>query len=110
MPSAFVKKRVLVAGGAGFIGSHIAMRLKKMGHTVVVADQNRNQYMPESEFCDEFIQVRLPSSIVFYLVILTFTSSVTYESKRWRIKPRRDATRYTISLLIWEVGPFLVPF
>lgn len=30
--------RILVAGGAGFIGSHISRRLKSEGHHVVVAD------------------------------------------------------------------------
>lgn len=32
------KARVCVAGGGGFIGSHLAKRLKSEGHYVVVAD------------------------------------------------------------------------
>ncbi len=30
--------RILIAGGAGFIGSHIARKLKSDGHYIVVAD------------------------------------------------------------------------
>jgi len=48
------KKRIAVAGGAGFIGSHLARRLKREGHHVVVADWDRNVYFKEEEFCDEF--------------------------------------------------------
>ena len=52
-------KKVLVAGGGGFIGSHLARRLKKDGNYVVVADWKRNEFMTEPEFCDEFIKVDL---------------------------------------------------
>jgi len=49
------KKRVLVAGGGGFIGSHLARRLKfHLNCHVVVADWQRNEYFKEEEFCDEF--------------------------------------------------------
>ncbi len=52
-------KKVLVAGGGGFIGSHLARRLKKDGNYVVVADWKRNEFMTEPEFCNEFLQVDL---------------------------------------------------
>lgn len=47
--------KVCVGGGAGFIGSHIARRLKAAGYYVVVVDWKRNEFMAESEFCDEFV-------------------------------------------------------
>ena len=46
--------KILVAGGGGFIGSHVAKRLKAEGHYLLVADIQRNIYIPEAEFCDEF--------------------------------------------------------
>jgi len=53
------KLRVCVAGGAGFIGSHLAKRLKEAGHYVIVADWRKNEYFKESEYCSEFHHVDL---------------------------------------------------
>lgn len=53
------KLKVCVGGGAGFIGSHIAKRLKSEGHYVVSADWKRCQYFKDSEYCDEFYLVDL---------------------------------------------------
>lgn len=51
--------RICVGGGAGFIGSHLARRLLKEGHHVVVADWKKNEYFEEKEFCSEFLHVDL---------------------------------------------------
>lgn len=53
--------KICVAGGAGFIGSHLAKRLLAEGHEVVVADWRRNEYFPEKEFCSQFMLVDLRS-------------------------------------------------
>jgi predicted dinucleotide-binding enzyme len=53
------KMKVCVLGGAGFIGSHIAKRLKDEGHHVVSADWKKCQYYENSEYCDEFYLVDL---------------------------------------------------
>jgi len=47
--------RVCVGGGAGFIGSHIARRLKAAGYHVTVVDWKKNEFMAEEEFCDVFL-------------------------------------------------------
>ncbi|CAD7973633.1 unnamed protein product, partial [Amoebophrya sp. A25] len=52
--STSARLKICVAGGAGFIGSHLAQRLKRDGHYVVVADRRRNEFMAEQGFCDEF--------------------------------------------------------
>merc|ERR1719284_668025 len=49
-------KKVCVGGGAGFIGSHIAKRLKEAGWYVICVDWKTNEFMKNDEFCDEFIQ------------------------------------------------------
>lgn len=51
--------RVCVGGGAGFIGSHIAKRLKEEGCYVVCADWKDNEFMEPPEFCHEFHKVDL---------------------------------------------------
>ena len=48
-------KKVCVGGGAGFIGSHIAKRLKENGYHVTVVDWKKNEFMENDEFCDVFI-------------------------------------------------------
>lgn len=50
--------RVLITGGNGFIGSHLAKHLLEKGHFVRVADINPNEYMKE-KFCSEDIRVDL---------------------------------------------------
>jgi len=47
--------KVCIGGGAGFIGSHIAKRLKENGYFVTVVDWMKNEFMKEEEFCDVFI-------------------------------------------------------
>ena len=52
-------KRILIAGGGGFIGSHLARQLKKEGHWLRAVDWKENEYMKEPEFCDEFLNLDL---------------------------------------------------
>lgn len=58
------RKKILVAGGAGFIGSHLVKRLKDKGHLVVVADIKSNEFH-ESE-ADFFIQHDLCNQLDTY--------------------------------------------
>jgi len=53
------KLKVCVCGGAGFIGSHIAKRLKDEGHEVVSADWKTCQYFKDEEYCHKFYLVDL---------------------------------------------------
>jgi len=45
--------------GAGFIGSHIAKKLKEEGCYVICADWNDNEFMANDDFCHEFHKVDL---------------------------------------------------
>jgi hypothetical protein len=47
------QKHVLVVGGAGFIGFHTSIYLKRLGHSVVVVDSMQSQY-----YTNELQQVR----------------------------------------------------
>eukprot|EP01068_Selenidium_serpulae_P000469 Selendium_serpulae@DN1074_c0_g1_i1.p1 len=47
--------KVCIGGGAGFIGSHIAKRLKENGYHVTAVDWKENEFMKKEEFCDVFI-------------------------------------------------------
>ena len=49
-------KKVLVLGGGGFIGGHLAKRLKDEGNFVRCVDIKKHDYFDEEDFCNEFIQ------------------------------------------------------
>lgn len=48
-------KKIVVLGGGGFIGGHLAKRLRKEGHFVRICDIKSHEYLPHGEICDEFI-------------------------------------------------------
>ena len=52
-------KKVIVLGGGGFIGGHLAKKLKKEGFFVRIADIKQHEYMAKEEICHEFIQCDL---------------------------------------------------
>jgi len=53
------QRRVLVAGGGGFIGHNLVKHLKERGHWVRAADMRKPEY--ESSPADEFLEVDLRS-------------------------------------------------
>ena len=62
-------KKVVVLGGGGFIGGHLAKRLKSDGNWVRICDLKRHEYFPYDEICDEFIVGDLRDPNVVSLVI-----------------------------------------
>lgn len=53
------KLRISITGAGGFIGSHIARRLKNEGHYIIASDWKKNEHMTEDMFCHEFHLVDL---------------------------------------------------
>ena len=51
--------KIVITGAGGFIGSHLAKRLKEEGHFVRAVDWKENEYMPTESFCDEFVNLDL---------------------------------------------------
>jgi len=51
-------ERILVAGGGGFIGSHLARYLYQLGHFVRVVDIKFDDYI-EDEYCNEKVRLDL---------------------------------------------------
>ena len=51
--------KVCIGGGGGFIGSHLAKRMKAEGWYVICADWKDNEFMEPKEFCDEFMKLDL---------------------------------------------------
>jgi nucleoside-diphosphate-sugar epimerase len=49
-------KKALVLGGGGFIGGHLAKRLKQEGNFVRICDIKNHEYFDHVDICDEFIK------------------------------------------------------
>lgn len=62
-------KKIVVLGGGGFIGGHLAKRLKEEGNHVRVCDIKKHEYFFQDEFCHEFILGDLTDPKVVELVI-----------------------------------------
>lgn len=54
-------KKILILGGGGFIGGHLAKRLYDEGHFVRVVDIKEHDYL--TNFCTEFFKLDLRSSL-----------------------------------------------
>jgi len=62
-------KKIVVLGGGGFIGGHLAKRLKEEGNHVRICDIKKHEYFFQDEICDEFILGDLTDPKVVELVI-----------------------------------------
>ena len=62
-------KKVIVLGGGGFIGGHLAKRLKGEGCHVRIADIKNHEFLEHSEICHEFIKCDLTDPKSVELVI-----------------------------------------
>jgi GDP-D-mannose 3', 5'-epimerase len=65
------QKKVVILGGGGFIGGHLAKRLKSEGCWVRICDLKEHEYFIKDEICDEFIVGDLTQEHVVDLVIGT---------------------------------------
>lgn len=53
------QKRICVTGAGGFIGAHLAKRLKEQGNYVIAVDWKDQEFFKHEEFCDEFLLLDL---------------------------------------------------
>lgn len=61
-----MKKKILICGGGGFIGHHLARRLHNEGHKVIVVDiKSQNEYIKRDDFCDVYLQGDLTTEWVW---------------------------------------------
>ena len=44
-----MKKKVLITGGSGFIGSHVADKLVDKGFNVIIFDKEKSKFLKKSK-------------------------------------------------------------
>jgi len=49
-------KKIVVLGGGGFIGGHLAKRLKEEDNVVIICDIKNHEFFNHSDICDKFIK------------------------------------------------------
>ena len=69
-------KKVVVLGGGGFIGGHLAKRLKDDGNQVTVCDIKAHEYWDSNTICDKFIVGDLRDPSIVSSVISADTDEV----------------------------------
>lgn len=62
-------KKIIILGGGGFIGGHLAKRLKSDGCHVRIADIKNHEFCKHEEICHEFIKCDLTQPKAVELVI-----------------------------------------
>lgn len=70
-------KKILILGGGGFIGGHLAKRLKEEGNWVRIVDIKPHDYFPHSEICDDFIIADLRDPELVSDIFRTFRTDHT---------------------------------
>lgn len=61
--------KVIVLGGGGFIGGHLAKKLKEGGNQVLICDIKSHEYFSKSTICDDFLIGDLTNPTVVEQVI-----------------------------------------
>ena len=71
-------KKILVLGGGGFIGGHLAKKLKDEGNWVRVVDIKKHEYFTEDEMCDEFLtyDLRDPRNVQSVIRVETYDNNI----------------------------------
>lgn len=70
-------KTILICGGAGFIGHHLARKLKSEGHKVIVVDiKERNEYCEKETYCDDYHKLDLSKQTAWYYLDFRYGKKV----------------------------------
>lgn len=104
-----MKKKILITGGAGFIGSHIANRLQKTGYEVIIIDNlvtGNEKNIPKGvdfikgDISKQKVISSLPSKNIYAILHLAAQSSgeISHEKPEFDLKVN---TLGTLLLLQW---------
>jgi nucleoside-diphosphate-sugar epimerase len=74
-------KKILILGGGGFIGGHLAKRLKSEGNWVRIVDLKNHEYFNHNEICDEFVIGDLRDQLLVSRIMLSPTQESIEDKK-----------------------------
>jgi nucleoside-diphosphate-sugar epimerase len=74
-------KKILVLGGGGFIGGHIAKKHKEMGNWVRIVDLKEHEFFNHSEICHEFIVGDLRDPLLVSKIMFAPNQTGLYDNK-----------------------------
>jgi GDP-D-mannose 3',5'-epimerase len=71
-------KKILILGGGGFIGGHLAKKLKDEGNYVRVVDIKSHEYFTPEEMCNEFLtyDLRDPKNVEAVIRVETYENKI----------------------------------
>ena len=76
-----MQEKILVTGGAGFIGTHTVIELIQAGHQVVVVDNLVNSNRKSLKLLKESQELTFPFMRLIYVIQILF---VTFSNKKNR--------------------------
>jgi nucleoside-diphosphate-sugar epimerase len=73
-------KKILILGGGGFIGGHLAKKLKTEGNFVRVVDIKKHEYFYGDNCCDEFLlyDLRDPQNVKSVMRLETLNGGISF--------------------------------
>jgi len=85
-------KKILILGGGGFIGGHLAKKLKEEGNFVRVVDIKKHEHFFEDDFCNEFLlyDLRDPQNVKSVMRLETFNDGISISPFSYHKQPFSD--------------------
>lgn len=73
-------KKILILGGGGFIGGHLAKKLKNEGNFVRVVDIKKHEHFYGDDFCNEFLlyDLRDPQNVKSVMRLETLNGGISF--------------------------------
>ena len=89
-------KKILILGGGGFIGGHLAKHFKSHGHWVRIVDIKKHEHFDHDEICDEFLVYDLsdPQNVKAVMRLETLNGGVSVAPFSYHKQPYSEEMQF----------------